>query len=1055
MVDPMNKGNKAAAAPKSPFEYMAGNSIAVWLTTIMLLGFGLYALLNMTVERFPTFDLRTVTVSVPYDGATPREVEEDIIRRIEESLIGIDGVERITCNAWEGTGEVAIEFVQWQDMAVRLEEVRTAIESIEDFPPVGADEPEIVRKEIMRGVVSLVLSSHTASEGELRLAADELREELLLLPGVGVVDLFGAREREIRIALDETRLRSHQLTVGEVVSLIRSTSLNLSGGNLRADSGTMVLSALEKRYTAEEFKDIAIIAKADGSIIRLADIAILRDGFVEDPLVNTVDDAPAVFIEVGAPVGTDPQDVRLDIENRLAAYDLPPGMELDLWMDTVLKVNTPLVSVAGSAIAGIALVFIVLILLLDMRVAIWVAVGIPTAIIGSFILLFALGQTLHIMSVIGFAIVVGIVVDDAIVVGENIARHRGRGMPALRASITGAREVMAPVIVGVLTTALMFATLVPLDGVIGQMFATIGILVFAVLMFSLFDAFFLLPAHVAGTGQLALWPLSHLQRMAKDRFNGFIENGIAPAIGYSIRRPVGVIFLFSGVAAISIILFATDVLRFNSTGTRLDEQQLQLDLTLTPGTTYQETLRAAAQIVSAAKEANTITGGTAVNAINVMVGQHKPMETSVGVMAVDPAINLATVQLRLNTYPEREVSVAELRNVWLQSIGTIQGAETIAFPLASGYAAAGIGLVLQHPDEEQLLAAATDLKQRLIEHAPVYEVLDTLQLDNRRFEIQLTDTALAIGLSPAFLAMQLRNRFFGAEAQRIVRNQDELKVMVRYPIENRLSMVDLHDERINLPGGRLAAFTDLAMIEEHQELAQRQRVDGLPAVSITANFNVSATSSRELGRLVLGQWLPELQQSYPGLRYLPDGSSRDTRKILNMLSVTFPAALLLMFALISIQLRSVLQPLYILVSIPMTVAGVFYLHVLLGYDIGLTSIFGAVAVSGIVVNDALVFLDMFNRLRRGDPGLSVESAIMQAARTRARPIILTTITTVVGLSPLLYNRAESVEPFLAVVVSLVGGLMLAGVSLLLLMPAIMVLVEKWLAVPMSERGQRS
>ncbi len=1042
--------NETSKAPVSPFEYMAGNPIAVWLTTILLLGFGFYSLLNVTVERYPTMDLRTVIVTVPYDGATPREVEEDIILRIEESLVGIDGVDRITSNAWEGSGEVVIEFVQWQDMTARLDEVRTAIESIEDFPPAGADEAEIVKQEIMRGVVSLVLSSFSATEHEMRLAADEFREELLLLPGVGVVDLFGAREREIQIALDETRLRSHQLTVGEVVSLVRSSSLNLSGGNLRSDSGNLVLSALEKRYTAEEFEDIVIIAETDGSIVRLGDIATLRDGFVEDPLLNTVDDASAVFIEVSAPSGINPQDVRREVEGRLAAYDLPDGMELDLWMDTVFRVNKPLTSVAGSAIAGITLVFIILILLLDLRIAIWVAVGIPTAIIGSFILLFAMGQTLHIMSVIGFAIVIGIVVDDAIVVAENIARYRENGMPALQASITGAREVMAPVIVGVLTTIFMFAALIPLDGAIGQMFGTIGILVFAVLMFSLFDAFFLFPSHVSGSGQMAMWPLLQLQRKSKGGFDGFIEKRMVPAIGYSIRRPLTLIFVFSGVAAIAVGLFMTDILRFNSVGNRLDEQQLQLDLTLAPGSTFQDSLRAAEQIASAAQEANSITGGTAVNAINVMAGQHKPMETTVGLTITDPATNLASVQLRLNTFPEREVSVEELRKVWLESIGTIQGAEKITFPQATGYASAGIGLVLQHPDDEQLLAVAIELKQRLVEHEPIYEIVDTLELGNRRYEMQLTDTAAAAGLSPALLAIQLRNRFFGAEAQRIVRNQDELKVMARYPVENRLSPVNLQDERINLPGGRLAAFSDLAVIEETQDLAQRQRVNGIPSVSITSNYNVAATSSRELGGLVLGQWLPELQQTYPGLQFLPDGSSRDTQKILNMLSVTFPAALLLMFALISIQLRSVLQPLYILVSIPMAITGVFYLHFLLGYDMGLTSIFGTVAVTGIVVNDALVFLDMYNRIRRDDPDLDVEKAILQAARVRARPILLTTITTIVGLLPLLYNRAESVEPFLPVIVSLVGGLMLAGISLLLLMPAIMVLFERRLASPLPD-----
>ena len=1029
---------------------MATNPIAVWLTTALLLGVGLYALLTITVERFPTIDFRTVIVTVPYDGATPREVEEDIIWRIEESLVGIDGVERITGNSWEGLGEVAIEFVQWQNMTTKLEEVRTAIDGIEDFPPIGADEAEIAKHEVMRRIMSLVITSETATEDELRLAADELREDLLLLPRVTFVDLLGARDREIQIYLDETRLRSHQLNIGEVVARVRGSSINLSGGPLRTESGITVLSSLEKRQTAAEFEDIVILSKPDGSIVRLGDIGTLRDGFSEDPLLNTVDGASAVFLEVSAPSGVNPQKVRDEVESRLATYEMPPDIELGIWMDTTVSVTKPLTAVAGSAITGIALVFIILILLLDLRIGIWVAIGIPTAIIGSFILLVPMGQTLHIMSVIGFAIVVGIVVDDAIVVGENISRYRESGMPARQASIVGAREVMAPVVVGVLTTVLMFMALIPLDGAIGQMFSKIGILVFAVLVFSLIDAFFLLPAHVSGTGQLALWPLHQIQGAAQRGFDGFIEKRMAPAIEYSIRRPIPMILIFAGIAAIAVGLFQTDVLRFNSAGNRLDEQQLQLDLTLNPGSTFEDSLQAAEQIVEAARTAHSITGGTAINAINTIVGQHRPMETTVGLSKADPGTNLASVQLRLNTFPDREVSVAELRNVWLESIGSIQGAEKIAFPQPTGYASAGISLILQHPNDEHLLAAARELKRRLVEHEPIYEITDTLDQGKLRYEVQLTDLGVASGLTPALLAVQLRNRFFGFEAQRVVRNQDELKVMARYPIENRLSPEDLQDERINLPNGELAAFTDIANIEESQELAQRQRVNGLPSVSITSNFNVAATSTRELGGLVLGNWLPELRQTYPGLRFMPDGSTRDTRKILNMLSVTFPAALLLMFGLISIQLRSILQPLYILVCVPMTVAGVFYLHILLGYDFGLTSIFGTVAVTGIVVNDGLVFLDMYNKIRQNNPSLRVENAILQAARIRARPILLTTITTIVGLLPLLYNRAESVDPFLGVVVSLVGGLSIAGISLLILMPAIMVLIERRIASPLPE-----
>ena len=1042
----------STAQPRSPFEYMVGNRIAVAFVTLGLLALGLVALFNTTVERYPAVDLRRITITVPYDGATPREVEEDILRRIEESLVSLDGVERITANAWEGKGEVLVDLLQWQDTVAKVDAVRTAIDGIEDFPPPGADEPEIVRHEILRGVLSLVLTSATASEHRLTLTADELREQLLQLPRVDVVDLYGARERQIQIDLDETRLRSHRLTVSEVIARIRGSSINLSGGEVRTEAGTLVMSVLQKRNAGPEFADIVILSRPDGSIVRLDDIGVVRDGFVDDPLVNTVDGIAAIFLEISAPNGVDPAELREEIDAYLAGATLPAGVEIDLWMDRVFSVEKPLLSVADSALAGVALVLVVLMLLFDLRFGIWVAVGIPTAIIGAFVALYLLDVTLNIMTVIGFAVVVGIVVDDAIVVGENIERHRRAGLAPLQASIRGAREVIAPVTVGVLTTIIMVAALLPLDGVLGIMFATLAAVVIVVLLFSLLDAFFLLPAHVSGAGEMSRWPLRVWQGIASAWFERFVERGIGGMIRLALVRPALTIATFAMLVGLAAWLFAADVIRYNTTGNRLDEQQLQIDLTMAPGSTFAETARAAERIAAAAHEAHVITGGTAVNAVNVLVGRHKAVETTNGMEQGEPGVHLASVQLRLNTYPEREVSVAELRQVWVDTIGAVQGAQMLGFPHATAYASAGVAYVLLHRDENALVAAAAELRERLARHAAIYQIDDTLELGSRRFELELTDSALASGMTPAALAGQLRNRFFGAEVHQIVRNQEELEVVARYPMERRTRRADLQDELIRLPGGELAPFTSLARVVETQELAQRQRVDGLPAVTINASYNVVATSSRELRAIVEGQWLAELSERYPGLSYLPDGASRDTAKIVGMLAFTFPAAALAMFALVAIQLRSVVQPLYVLLGIPLATAGVLYMHLLLGHDIGLVSLFGLVAVTGVAVNDALVLLAVYNRNRRGGRGARAEDDVRRAALLRARPIVLTTVTTIVGLLPLLYNRAESVEPFLPVVVSLIGGMAFAGVGMLTLLPAVMVLVERAMEAAARWRG---
>ena len=604
----------------NPFDYMAGNRIAVMLATVVLLALGVTGLMHVSVERYPAFDLRTISVDVPYDGATPREVEEDVIRRIERNLTGIDSVDRITANAFAGRGEVLIEFDQWVDMVEKLDLVRTAIDGIEGFPPANADEPEVVQHEILRSVVSLVLTSATAGEDELRRGAEALREMLLLLPGVSVVDLLGTRDREIQVDLDESQLRRHQLTIEEVVARIQRSSINLTGGPIATDSGTIVLSTMEKRQYGDQFNELVVVAHPDGSIVRLKDIAIVRDSFVDDPLINTVNNQPAIFVEVSAPTSVNAQEVIGQVNGFLSSYQPPPGLELDLWIDRVYSVQKPLVSVAKSGVVGVALVFALLILLFDLRVGVWIALGIPTAIVGSFIMLYALDVTMSIMAVIGFAIVIGIVVDDAIVVGENITRHRERGLPPVEASKRGAREVMAPVTVGVLTTIAAFAALLPLDGVFGQMFASLASIVIVVLLFSLLDAFFLLPSHLSGDGLASRWPLRLIQSKVRRGFQGIIDQRIVPLIEWSVHKPLLSVVAVTGLVALAYGLFTSGVVSFNATGNRLDEQQLQLDLTMAVGSTFGDSVRASEQIVAAAQAANLSTGGTALAAINAMVG---------------------------------------------------------------------------------------------------------------------------------------------------------------------------------------------------------------------------------------------------------------------------------------------------------------------------------------------------------------------------------------------------------------------------------------------------
>ena len=1009
---------------------------------LLLLVLGTIAIFNSTVERNQNYDPRAIQVSVPFDGATPREIVEDINLRIEESLVGISGIDRITTNAFEGLADVYIELEQFQDAVDTLDAVRTAVESIENFPPRGADEPEIIRSEVVRNVATLALTSSSANEDDLRKAAEKLREQLLLLPNISVVDLVGSREREIHIGLSEFQLRRYGLTITDIVGILRQFSVNLSGGELRTGTGDIVVGALDKSVSGSDFKDIPIVTRPDGSIVSLDDLATIRDGFVEDPLVNLVNDVPAVFVTVRNPQGIDPSKVATQVESFLESYEVSPGLELDLWIDDTFTQQKQITGLANTGMIGALLVFVLLLLLFDLRVGFWIALGVPTVIIGSFVGLYALGISINMMTVMGIALIIGIVVDDAVIVGENIQRYREEGLPSTQAVVRGAREMIGPVVVGALTSAFAFASLLPLDGAIGQIFASLGVVVIVILLMSLVDTFYILPAHLDSDRSWSLWPLKGIQQKTSQAINHALQSRMLPVVrwcaNHASTTTVGGIVLV--VAAFGLVV--VDLVRINTFQNRLDEHKIQVDLMMVVGTPFQATANAVDHIVAAAHEANRETGGTAVGGVNVMVGQLKTVEQLMGATDREPASHLASIQLRLNTLPTRKVTVLEFKHAWIRHIGNIPGAERVSFPTGSQQIAPSSSFILRHADELSVTLAATEMKELLLDHPWFYEVQDTLELGALRYEISLTQQGRSAGLTAADLAAQLKNSFFGAEVQRIARNQEELQVMVRYPLQQRARLIDILDERIRLPNEQRVSFSDVATVTQHQDFAQLQRVDSLPSATITAFYETEVTSSRAVGSMVLGEWFSMLAEKYPGLSVLPDGSSYDQLKMVRMLAISFPLALLGIYVLVAIQLRSFVQPFYVLIGIPIALAGSIFMHLIIGYDFSLVSIFGFVAASGVVINDSLVLLDRYNKLSAEHQKMSSVDVIIDAARTRIRPIVLTTVTTVVGVAPILYSKAESLDFLIQILVSMMGGLILGTFGTLLVLPALVVLIDK-------------
>ena len=1036
---PGNSKERVGSAGSGLIGYFANNHVAVNVLMLLLVGIGLYSANQLPKERFPAFDPGTITVTVPYLGAAPVEIEEDVNRRIEESLGGIVGVERVRSRAAEGVGVVTVELETFADPLEVLHTVRTAVDRIENFPPANAEQPEVVRTEPVRKVAVLAVSALNLDENDLRRDAEALPDALLALPSVSFVSLVGAREREIQIELSEEALRRHGLTIDEVVNLVRQSSVNRTGGELRTQSGNVVISTFAKRTEAEEFGAIVLLASADGSVVRVRDVATVRDGFVEEQLSSEVDGVPTVFVRVDTAAGQAVQNVSEDVKRFVAGYVPPPGTEVSLRED-VAKWNAERISViAGNAVIGAVLVFIALLMIFDLRIALWIAMGIPISFLGALVFFDATGMTLNMMTIFAFFIVTGIVVDDAVVVGESIARQRELGHSGAAASIAGVRAVAGPVLVGALTTVVTFFALFPLDGA-GQLFRVIPVVVALVLAASLVEVFFILPAHLAGSRPWSRSPLVEFQARARLAFDEFVNAKLLRAIALAVRHPY--LTVLAVVASIGVAggLVASGMVGYAPLPAVAVDRYLAT-VTMPRGTQFQVTDAAARYVAEAARDVDRKMRGNAIESVAVLIGGKTPIEHFLGRQEVITGDHLATVEVQFNSPDLRSIALADFVRLWEQAAASVPGAETVVFQGDVGFGASTVSYLLIHDDAQVLARAISELRDAYAAIDGMTEIEDSLAPGKRRFDIQLTDAGTAAGLTAARVADHLRNAFFGAEAQRIQRGRDEVRVVVRYPGERRGSFGDLLDERIALPSGGAAPLATVARIVETQDAEKLERVDGRRAATITGWFDPTVASAAAINAALRENILPDLLARYPGLQVHEDGETRENSAMLATLAWSFAIALLIVYGLLASQLRSFGQPLLALAAMPMAVVGAILGHLVLGYDLANTSLFGIVAVSGVVVNDTLLLLDRYNRIRGEDPHLPAIAAISGPARHRARAIVLTSVTTVVGLLPLIYDKSEALTYMVPMVISLGAGLVFASMGVLFLVPAVVIIGE--------------
>ena len=1031
-----------AAVKTGPIAYFAGNPIAANLLMLLFVVAGVVSGLRLPVQDYPSFEPRTISVTVRSPGSSPKEVEEDINRRVEESLIGLPGVERVVATATEGVGRVIVELATFANADTVLRDVQSAVDGIENFPPISAEQPEVEFRQLDIEVMTLAVSSSFATEDELRLVAEDVRSELLELPSVSQVTLRGTRDREIAIELSEEELRRNNLSFAEISSVVQRASLNLTFGELRTESGGVVLHTVSKRSVGEEFEDIPLITRLDGTIVTLGEVAEIRDGFVDEDIVSEVNGTPSVFVRIDATERQSIVGLAADIRGWLANYEAPQGISVSIWNDRARPALARLSKIIRNGVIGAVLVLALLVLAFDLRVAMWITLGIPISFIGSLIFFSPANLTLDLGTILGFFLMVGLVVDDALVVGESIAAERDSGKSAAEAAISGARAVVGPVTIGACTTILAFVPFLFVTTGLYQLLRVFPYVALFVLAVSLIEAFFILPAHLSHEGRWSLWPLRALQ----DRVSGWIDKirdrTVGPAVSWSVRQvwlaPVcGVLLvlvslLLVGSGAVRLILVDRDA---------SVPENIQVELYLPVGTPFETTLAAAEQVADAAYATNDQLEGESIETVSILVGNIGAWRAGIGGEGEANSSHLALVTVHLNERPVRTASPAEIERAWRRNIGDISQLERMEFQTARIRARPSVSYALKHDDAEVLGQATSELRSFLAAMPGIYELSDSLSLGKRHLEIRLTPAGEAAGLTPAAIGRQLRANFHGVEVQRIQRGHEEVKVMLRYPRERRLSLSELASERIYRPGGVEVPLSTVAHLTEARELATLMRIDGEQAAEVGANADIGVMTPNQARRRVEQEFLPGLVAKYPGLGIEAAGGARDERAMLETLAALVPIVLIAMYALMAAFLRSYWKPLVAVAGVPVAFAGAVLGHWILGWDLTAVSIFGMLAVAGVAVNDALVLLDRYNKIRQERPVVPAIAAAAAATRHRFRAVFLTSATTFLGLSPLLYERSDELLFLVPFVVSMLSGLVLSGVFTLFILPTLVMIAE--------------
>jgi multidrug efflux pump subunit AcrB len=1029
-------------------EYFARNRVAANLLMAAICVIGLFsASSQLTLEVFPSVEASVVNVRVAYPGSTPTESEEAIGVRIEEAIQDLEGIDQIFTNATEGSVTVSIEVIRGYDPRELLDDVKNRIDSISTFPE-DAERPIIEQPAVSERVLNIVLSG-PLSEKDLKKLGERVRDEITNLPGVTQVGLRGARPYEIAVEISERTLQAYGLTFADISDAIRLSSIDLSAGRIRTRGGDVLLRTDAQAYVQDEFEQIVVRTESEGTRLTLADLAKVTDGFDENVMYSEFNGNRAVMVDVFR-VGD--QNV-IEIAEAVKAYldrsqqTLPEGVTLTVWNDWSQTIKDRLSTLTSSLIWGGILVFLILAMFLRFSVALFVAIGVPVSFLGGLAMMPVLGISLNLLSMFAFIMVLGIVVDDAIVTGENIFNHLRRGNEdPTTAAISGTKEVSVPVTFGVITTMIAFIPLMLLPGRRGDFFSVISVIVIIVLGFSLIQSKLVLPAHMSYLRNMAnrnprLNPLQRFQRKISDGLEWFVRKVYRRLLHGAIKYRYSTVAAFTVVFLIMIAFLSTGRLMFFFFP-RVESDSVTVRLDMPIGTPIDVTERYVRQISQASElvrdEFNAKFGdGTIRNQLTTVGGQ--PFGSRWGGGGRGQS-HQGEVILELAPGEERNpaVSAFSVSQSWRAKVGVIPGGEvSYVFSRASG--GSPIDIQLSGPDFEVLDRLSEAITEQLKTYPGVVDIADSYEAGKDEIKLSLKPAASNLGLTTADLARQVRQAFFGLEAQRIQRGRDDVRVMVRYPEAERRSLHNLESMRIRTPDGNQVPFSEVADLEMGKSLPTIRRVDRNRTLNVTADVEEGVADIEAVKADLTNRFIPQLLAIHPQVTFSLEGEAREQRESFESLSYGVMLVLFSIYAILAVVFRSYLQPFIIMLVIPFSVIGAIAFHVVRGDTLSIMSILGILALIGVVVNDSLVLVDYVNRRRQ--EGYSLLRAVSNSGVARFRPILLTSLTTVGGLTPLLLETSRQAQWLIPMAVSLAGGIAFATFLTLFLVPMFYLIFE--------------